>query len=53
MADCMKKIVGESGVRSIFAGLFPSLIGIFPYAGIDLSINSILRDMASSYLEKK
>lgn len=46
----MKKIVGESGVRSIFAGLFPSLIGIFPYAGIDLSINSILRDMVKKKL---
>lgn len=41
---CVKKIVSMEGTKSLYAGLAPSLIGIFPYAGIDLSVNSILRE---------
>ena len=37
-------IARESGPAGLFRGLQPSLVGIFPYAGIDLMANSVLKD---------
>ncbi|XP_065918040.1 calcium-binding mitochondrial carrier protein SCaMC-2-B-like [Dysidea avara] len=38
MADCMKSVVKSEGPLALYRGILPSLIGIIPYAGIDLAI---------------
>ena len=44
MAATALAIARESGPAGLFRGLQPSLVGIFPYAGIDLMANSVLKD---------
>ena len=39
-----RSVLNESGARGLFRGLAPSLVGIVPYAGIDLMTNSTLRE---------
>jgi solute carrier family 25 phosphate transporter 23/24/25/41 len=39
-----RAVLNESGARGLFRGLAPSLVGIVPYAGIDLMTNSTLRE---------
>ena len=39
-----REVIKDSGVRGLFRGLAPSLVGIVPYAGIDLMSNSTLRE---------
>lgn len=34
-------IFKTEGIRSFYRGLFPSLLGIIPYAGIDLAIYEV------------
>ena len=34
-------IFTTEGIRSFYRGLFPSLLGIIPYAGIDLAIYEV------------
>jgi len=41
MADCAVKIFRQSGIRAFFRGYGPNIIGIVPYAGIDLSIYEV------------
>lgn len=36
--DCIRKIVKFEGYSSLYKGLTPSLIGILPYASIDLAL---------------
>ncbi|EDQ89345.1 uncharacterized protein MONBRDRAFT_37060 [Monosiga brevicollis MX1] len=50
LAHCLKKVAAEEGWRSLFSGLRISIIGIIPFAGIDLASNSLLRDAAAQYL---
>ena len=40
----LSAVLNESGPRGLFRGLTPSLVGIVPYAGIDLMTNSSLRE---------
>ena len=37
-------VVAGEGVGGLFRGLAPSLVGIFPYAGIDLMVNSLFKE---------
>ena len=37
----------------MFRGLAPSLVGIFPYAGIDLMANSALKEYAAARCERQ
>eukprot|EP01087_Luapelamoeba_hula_P001649 TRINITY_DN1136_c0_g1_i1.p1 TRINITY_DN1136_c0_g1~~TRINITY_DN1136_c0_g1_i1.p1 ORF type:complete len:609 (+),score=117.79 TRINITY_DN1136_c0_g1_i1:131-1957(+) len=47
--DCIAKIVrGPDGARALFRGLLPSLVGIVPYAGVDLAVYTQLRDIYAS-----
>ena len=39
-----RAVLNENGARGLFRGLAPSLVGIVPYAGIDLMTNSTLRE---------
>ncbi|KAL9229382.1 hypothetical protein vseg_004853 [Gypsophila vaccaria] len=40
----------KEGSRAFYKGLFPSLIGIIPYAGIDLAAYETLKDLAKKYM---
>jgi len=39
--DCGIKVVQQSGPLALFRGYLPNLIGIIPYAGIDLTIYEV------------
>ncbi|XP_067210708.1 mitochondrial adenyl nucleotide antiporter SLC25A23 isoform X1 [Linepithema humile] len=47
MVDAAKKIYKQGGLRSFYRGYVPNLIGILPYAGIDLAVYETLKN---SYL---
>ena len=52
MATVIAGVLRTEGSRGLFKGLTPSLVGIFPYAGIDLMTNSVLKDaLAAKYAE--
>ncbi|XP_031276732.1 calcium-dependent mitochondrial ATP-magnesium/phosphate carrier protein 2-like [Pistacia vera] len=40
----------QEGPRAFFRGLVPSLIGIIPYAGIDLAAYETFKDMSKKYI---
>lgn len=40
----------QEGPRAFYRGLFPSLLGIIPYAGIDLTVYETLKDMSKKYI---
>lgn len=41
MFDCAKKILRKEGVIAFYKGYIPNLIGIIPYAGIDLAVYEV------------
>lgn len=43
LMDCGLKILQKEGIRSFYRGYIPNLIGIIPYAGIDLAIYETLK----------
>jgi len=43
--DCLGKTAAADGVAGLFMGLKPSLLGIIPYAGVDLAVYGTVRDM--------
>ncbi|KAF8408528.1 hypothetical protein HHK36_007684 [Tetracentron sinense] len=45
-----KDILVQEGPRAFYRGLIPSLLGIIPYAGIDLAAYETLKDMSKSYI---
>ncbi|XP_011343983.1 calcium-binding mitochondrial carrier protein SCaMC-2-A isoform X3 [Ooceraea biroi] len=47
MIDAAKKIYRQGGLKSFYRGYIPNLIGILPYAGIDLAVYETLKN---SYL---
>ncbi|XP_057720693.1 calcium-dependent mitochondrial ATP-magnesium/phosphate carrier protein 3-like isoform X1 [Arachis stenosperma] len=40
----------QEGPRAFYRGLVPSLLGIIPYAGIDLAAYETLKDMSKKYI---
>lgn len=42
MIDAAKKIYRQGGVISFYRGYIPNLIGIIPYAGIDLAVYEVV-----------
>jgi solute carrier family 25 phosphate transporter 23/24/25/41 len=52
VADCAHQIWKEGGLRAAYAGVAPSVVGILPYAAIDLSLNSVLREIAADSLRE-
>lgn len=44
VVNCLMKIIQESGFRGVFSGLSPSLMGIIPYAGVDLAVYGTVKD---------
>jgi solute carrier family 25 (mitochondrial phosphate transporter), member 23/24/25/41 len=49
MLDAAKKIYAGEGLRSFYRGYIPNLLGIIPYAGIDLAVYETLK---KKYLAK-
>ena len=41
MFNCLKQILRNEGARALYRGLTPSLVGIIPYAGIDLTVYEV------------
>ncbi len=41
IGDCFAQIVRQEGLKGLYRGLTPSLVGIIPYAGIDLAIYEV------------
>lgn len=39
--DCGKKLYQSEGVRVFYRGFVPNLLGILPYAGIDLAVYEV------------
>jgi solute carrier family 25 phosphate transporter 23/24/25/41 len=52
MTQCARQTLAQGGYRAFYAGVGPSVVGIIPYAAIDLSLNSILKDFAAEYLQQ-
>ncbi|XP_018420054.1 PREDICTED: calcium-binding mitochondrial carrier protein SCaMC-1 [Nanorana parkeri] len=44
MFDCAKKILKREGVLAFYKGYIPNILGIIPYAGIDLAIYETLKN---------
>ncbi|KAL8441837.1 hypothetical protein Emag_006863 [Eimeria magna] len=42
--QCFRAIYQEGGVRRLYRGLAPSLLGVIPYAGIDLAVFESLKE---------
>jgi len=45
--DCFRHIVRADGPSGLYKGLGPSVLGIIPYAGVDLMMNSAIREKAT------
>lgn len=45
-----KDILLQEGPRAFYKGLVPSILGIIPYAGIDLAAYETLKDMSRTYI---
>ncbi len=41
ISHCLASVYKQEGAKALFAGLVPSIVGIFPYAGVDLAVNSV------------
>ncbi|NWQ69412.1 SCMC1 protein, partial [Neopipo cinnamomea] len=48
MFDCAKKILKREGLKAFYKGYIPNILGIIPYAGIDLAVYELLK---STWLE--
>lgn len=46
MFDCAKKILKREGVKAFYKGYIPNILGIIPYAGIDLAVYEVRADCA-------
>jgi solute carrier family 25 phosphate transporter 23/24/25/41 len=45
-----KDILVQEGPRAFYRGLIPSILGIIPYAGIDLAAYETLKEMSKKYI---
>ncbi|KAI4375425.1 hypothetical protein MLD38_013291 [Melastoma candidum] len=45
-----RNILVQEGPRAFYRGVVPSLIGMIPYAGIDLAAYETLKDMSKKYI---
>ena len=44
VVDCLKQVIKVDGLAGLSRGLLPSVLGIIPYAGVDLAVYSSLKD---------
>lgn len=45
MVDCAKQMLQKEGIRAFSKGYLPNMLGIIPYAGIDLAVYETLKNM--------
>ncbi|XVF54805.1 hypothetical protein PTKIN_Ptkin05aG0211300 [Pterospermum kingtungense] len=50
LAKLTKDIWVQEGPRAFYKGLVPSLLGMIPYAGIDLAVYETLKDFSRTYI---
>lgn len=43
--DCAKKLYQNGGIRVFYRGYVPNLLGILPYAGIDLAVYEVILEL--------
>jgi solute carrier family 25 phosphate transporter 23/24/25/41 len=48
---CLNTTFQREGIRSLYRGLGPSLMGVIPYAGIDLAVYETLKSLYISHTE--
>lgn len=41
MLDCARKIMAKEGMTAFYKGYVPNMLGIIPYAGIDLAVYEV------------
>lgn len=41
MLDCARKILAREGMAAFYKGYIPNMLGIIPYAGIDLAVYEV------------
>ncbi|XP_064346623.1 mitochondrial adenyl nucleotide antiporter SLC25A25 isoform X9 [Camelus dromedarius] len=44
MLDCARKILAREGMSAFYKGYVPNMLGIIPYAGIDLAVYETLKN---------
>ncbi|XP_051776661.1 calcium-binding mitochondrial carrier protein SCaMC-3-like isoform X1 [Erpetoichthys calabaricus] len=44
VADCARQILRKEGIRAFYKGYVPNMLGIIPYAGIDLAVYETLKN---------
>lgn len=44
IVDCARKVLAQEGARSFYRGLMPSMMGILPYAGVDITVFEMLKE---------
>ncbi|XP_073909223.1 mitochondrial adenyl nucleotide antiporter SLC25A25 isoform X6 [Castor canadensis] len=44
MLDCARRILAKEGVSAFYKGYVPNMLGIIPYAGIDLAVYETLKN---------
>jgi solute carrier family 25 (mitochondrial phosphate transporter), member 23/24/25/41 len=52
LGSLSREIWVQEGPRAFYRGLVPSLLGMIPYAGIDLAAYETLKDMSRTYILK-
>ncbi|XP_031715535.1 calcium-binding mitochondrial carrier protein SCaMC-1 [Anarrhichthys ocellatus] len=52
MFDCAKQILRKEGLKAFYKGYVPNLLGIIPYAGIDLAVYESLKNLWLSHYAK-
>jgi solute carrier family 25 phosphate transporter 23/24/25/41 len=50
--SCINKIIKQEGYISFYRGLTISILGVVPYAGIDLMLNSLIKENFSKYYDQ-
>eukprot|EP00854_Cymbomonas_tetramitiformis_P011178 gene11178-13209_t len=53
VGHCIGSIARFEGLKNLYAGLGASVMGIIPYAGVDLAMNSILKEVVSEHYSQK
>lgn len=53
MLDCARKILAREGMAAFYKGYVPNMLGIIPYAGIDLAVYEVRRPGGLRPLEQQ
>lgn len=46
--DCFKKVIRHEGLRGLYRGLIPQMVGVCPEKAIKLTVNDLVRDTLST-----